>query len=128
MLVSYFDTIWIRILLCHHYKLQQTKNGGEISILNIKGTLLLQVNSNGARSGHIEVIATSPTGRRLDCPVNERNGVYTATFQPDEAGEWSIAVRHSGELIQGGPFTCHVYDPNGIKVPSNIQVHLTRVS
>lgn len=55
----------------------------------------------------------------LPCPVNERNGVYTATFQPDEPGEWSIAVRHGGELIQGGPFTCFVFDPNGVKVNQN---------
>lgn len=74
------------------------------------------MNSNGARSGNIEVIATSPTGRERDCPVAERSGVYTATFQPDEAGEWRIAVLHSGELIQGGPFTCFVFDPNGVKV------------
>ncbi|RZF33012.1 hypothetical protein LSTR_LSTR012785 [Laodelphax striatellus] len=74
------------------------------------------VNSNGARSGLIEVVATSPTGRQLDCPVREQDGVYTATFQPDEPGEWSIAVRHSGELIQGGPFTCFVFDPNGVKL------------
>ncbi|XP_039300875.1 filamin-A-like [Nilaparvata lugens] len=74
------------------------------------------VNSNGARSGLIEVIASSPTGRQLDCPVHEQDGVYSATFQPDEPGEWSIAVRHSGELIQGGPFTCFVFDPNGVKL------------
>ena len=42
--------------------------------------------------------------------------MYTATFQPDEAGEWSIAVTHDGEHIQGGPFTCFVFDPNAIKV------------
>lgn len=42
--------------------------------------------------------------------------MYTATFQPDEAGEWSIAVTHGGEHIQGGPFTCFVFDPNAIKV------------
>jgi len=52
----------------------------------------------------------------VSCPVQETDGVYTATFQPDEAGEWSIAVTHGGEHIQGGPFTCFVFDPNGIKV------------
>lgn len=78
------------------------------------------MNSNGARSGNIDVVALSPSARRLDCPVAERGGVYTATFQPDEPGEWSIAVRHSGELIQGGPFTCFVFDPNGVKVSLHI--------
>lgn len=52
----------------------------------------------------------------MSCPVQETDGVYTATFQPDEAGEWSIAVTHGGEHIQGGPFTCFVFDPNAIKV------------
>ncbi|KDR11639.1 Filamin-A [Zootermopsis nevadensis] len=74
------------------------------------------INSNGASSREIDVLARSPTGRRLPCPVQETDGVYTATFQPDEAGEWSIAVTHGGEHIQGGPFTCFVYDPNAIKL------------
>ena len=74
------------------------------------------VNSNGAKAGLIEVTATSPTGRELLCPVHEREGIYRATFEPDEPGEWSIAVRHSGELIEGGPFPCFVFDPNGVVV------------
>ncbi|XP_065214935.1 filamin-A isoform X4 [Planococcus citri] len=74
------------------------------------------VNSNGAKAGLIEVTATSPTGRELLCPVHEREGIYRATFEPDEPGEWSIAVRHSGELIDGGPFPCFVFDPNGVEL------------
>ncbi|XP_069676636.1 filamin-A isoform X2 [Periplaneta americana] len=74
------------------------------------------INSNGASSREIDVLARSPTGRGLPCPVQETDGVYTATFQPDEAGEWSIAVTHGGEHIQGGPFTCFVFDPNAIKL------------
>ncbi|XP_049948482.1 filamin-A [Schistocerca serialis cubense] len=74
------------------------------------------INSNGASSREIDVLARSPTGRSLDCPVQENDGVYTATFQPDEAGEWSIAVTHGGEHIQGGPFTCFVFDPNAVKL------------
>lgn len=60
--------------------------------------------------------AWSPTNRSLPCPVKENSGVHTATFQPDETGEWSIAITHKGTHIQGGPFTCFVFDPNGIKV------------
>ena len=78
--------------------------------------MLVQVNSNGASAGQIDVVARSPTGREMRCPVNERDGVYTANFQPDEAGEWSISITHGGENIQGGPYTCFVFDPNGIKV------------
>ena len=39
-----------------------------------------------------------------------------ATFQPDEAGEWSIAITHKGAHIQGGPFNCFVFDPNGVRL------------
>lgn len=60
--------------------------------------------------------AWSPTGRSLPCPVKENGGVHTATFQPDETGEWSIAITHKGTHIQGGPFICFVFDPNGIKL------------
>lgn len=75
-----------------------------------------QINSNGAGGGDINVTAYSPTNRPLLCPVKEEDGVYAATFQPDEAGQWSIAVRYDEEHIQGSPFTCHVYDPNAIRV------------
>ncbi|CAG0919941.1 unnamed protein product, partial [Notodromas monacha] len=44
------------------------------------------------------------------------NGVYMGTFQPDQAGEWKIAVTYEGEHIEGSPFTCYVYDPNAIRV------------
>jgi len=62
------------------------------------------------------VEAKSPTSRLLICPVNNDNGVYTATFQPDEAGEWKISVTYEGEHIQGSPFTCFVFDPHAVKV------------
>ncbi|XP_045132539.1 filamin-B-like isoform X2 [Portunus trituberculatus] len=74
------------------------------------------INSNGAGGGDINVTAYSPTNRPLMCPVKEEDGVYAATFQPDEAGQWSIAVRYDEEHIQGSPFTCHVYDPNAIRI------------
>ncbi|XP_063983805.1 filamin-C isoform X1 [Diachasmimorpha longicaudata] len=74
------------------------------------------VNSYGTSHDGIDVTAWSPTGRSLPCPVKENSGVHTATFQPDETGEWSIAITHKGTHIQGGPFTCFVFDPNGIKL------------
>nr|XP_045601850.1 filamin-A-like isoform X1 [Procambarus clarkii] len=74
------------------------------------------INSNGAGGGDIEVTAYSPTNRPLVCPVKVEDGVYAATFQPDEAGQWSIAVCYDDEHIQGSPFTCHVYDPNGLRL------------
>ncbi|XP_046603545.1 filamin-A [Neodiprion virginianus] len=74
------------------------------------------VNSYGTSHDGIDVTAWSPTGRALPCPVKENDGVHTATFQPDETGEWSIAITHKGNHIQGGPFTCFVFDPNGVKL------------
>ncbi|XP_043676744.1 filamin-A isoform X1 [Vespula pensylvanica] len=74
------------------------------------------VNSYGTSHDGIDVTAWSPTGRPLACPVKKNDGVHTATFQPDETGEWSIAITHNGNHIQGGPFTCFVFDPNGIKL------------
>ncbi|XP_072156699.1 filamin-B isoform X2 [Bemisia tabaci] len=74
------------------------------------------VNSHGAQAGLIEVIAVSPMGRSLACPVHDTEGVYSAKFQPDEPGEWTISVKHSDQIIQGGPYTCFVYDPNGVKL------------
>lgn len=79
-----------------------------------------QINSNGAGGGDINVTAYSPTNRPLLCPVKEEDGVYAATFQPDEAGQWSIAVRYDEEHIQGSPFTCHVYDPHAIRVSNRL--------
>ncbi|GLH04451.1 Filamin-A [Gryllus bimaculatus] len=73
------------------------------------------INSNGANTREVDVRAHAPTGRSLACPVREQGGVYSAAFQPDEPGEWRIAVTHGGEHIQGGPFTCFVFDPNGVK-------------
>lgn len=61
----------------------------------------------------------SPDGRELECPVKESGDAYRTTFQPDEPGEWTIAVKHRGQLIEGSPYTCFVFDPNGIKVKKN---------
>lgn len=71
---------------------------------------------SGTSHDGIDVTAWSPTERPLPCPVKEHDGVHTATFQPDETGEWSIAITHKGNHIQGGPFTCFVFDPHGVKV------------
>ncbi|XP_066909366.1 filamin-B-like [Halyomorpha halys] len=78
--------------------------------------VVVNSNTNGTGAGQVEVIAESPTGRLLDCPVSQKGGVFSATFQPDEPGEWSIQVRHSGNPIHEAPYTCFVFDPNGIKL------------
>lgn len=84
-------------------------------------------NTLGTSHDGIDVTAWSPTGRSLSCPVKENDGVHTATFQPDETGEWSIAITHKGNHIQGGPFTCFVFDPNGIKVNPCFKISSTNI-
>ncbi|XP_023314002.1 filamin-A isoform X2 [Trichogramma pretiosum] len=74
------------------------------------------VNSFGTSHEGIKVTALSPSGRSLACPVRANDGVHVASFQPDETGEWSIAITHKGAYIQGGPFTCFVFDPHGIRL------------
>lgn len=76
------------------------------------------VNATGApKSEDILVTAFSPTGRALPCPLQSvgQEG-HSAIFKPDEAGVWQIAITYQGRHIQGGPFTCSVFDPNGVSV------------
>lgn len=75
------------------------------------------VNATGApKSEDILVTAYSPTGRSLKCPLRYGEEGHSAIFKPDEAGIWEIAITYQGRHIQGGPFTCAVFDPNGVSV------------
>ncbi|GBP62392.1 Filamin-C, partial [Eumeta japonica] len=81
------------------------------------------VSATGApRREDIDVTAHSPSGRSV--PLQPRHPppsapditASSATFQPDEAGTWTIAITYKGEHIQGGPFTCEVFDPAGVRL------------
>ncbi|XP_013193128.2 filamin-A [Amyelois transitella] len=81
------------------------------------------VSATGApRREDIDVTAHSPSGRAV--PLQARHPppsapgttASSATFQPDEAGTWTIAITYKGEHIQGGPFTCEVFDPSGVRL------------
>lgn len=75
------------------------------------------VNATGApKSEDILVTAYSPTGRSMKCPLKKVDEGHSAIFKPDEAGVWEIAITYQGRHIQGGPFTCSVFDPNGVTV------------
>lgn len=75
------------------------------------------VNATGApKSEDILVTAYSPSGRSLKCPLKKLSEGHSAIFKPDEAGIWEIAITYQGRHIQGGPFTCAVFDPNGVSV------------
>lgn len=75
------------------------------------------VNATGApKTEDILVTAYSPTGRSLKCPLKHGEEGHSAIFKPDEAGIWEIAITYQGRHIQGGPFTCAVFDPNGVSI------------
>lgn len=50
----------------------------------------------------ILVTAYSPTGRHLNCPLTVIDGTNSATFKPDEPGEWRIEITYQGKQIQVG--------------------------
>lgn len=77
------------------------------------------INSNGAGTSDVKVMAISSTGRELPCELTEKDNSIIANFIPDEIGEWRIAITYSGEHINGSPFPCLVYDAN------EVEVHLT---
>lgn len=75
------------------------------------------VNATGApRSEDILVTAYSPSGRSMKCPLKKVEEGHSAIFKPDEAGIWEISITYQGNHIQGGPFTCSVFDPSGVSV------------
>lgn len=104
-----------------------------------KNIALLNFLSIGApRREDIRVTAYSPFGRSLECPLTTIDGTNSATFKPDEAGEWRIEITYQGKQIQvsnclnnfrvtffkllarcflqGGPYTCSVFDPDGVEL------------
>lgn len=75
------------------------------------------VNATGApRSEDILVTAYSPSGRSSRLQIKKVDEGHSAIFKPDEAGIWEIAITYQGNHIQGGPFTCSVFDPSGVSV------------
>ncbi|KAH9526951.1 hypothetical protein DERF_001005 [Dermatophagoides farinae] len=77
------------------------------------------INSNGAGSSDVKVVAVSSTKRELNCELIEKDNSIIANFIPDEIGEWRIAITYSGEHINGSPFPCLVYDCNQVTVNHN---------
>lgn len=52
------------------------------------------------RREDILVTAYSPSGRPLNCPLKSADGTNSATFKPDEPGEWRIEITYQGKQIQ----------------------------
>ncbi|XP_041632980.1 filamin-A isoform X2 [Drosophila kikkawai] len=75
------------------------------------------VNATGApKTEDILVTAVSPSGISHNCPLKKIDEGHSAIFKPDEAGIWEIAITYQGRHIQGGPFTCAVFDASGVSV------------
>lgn len=59
------------------------------------------VNATGApKREDILVSAYSPSDRLLNCPLTTIDGTNSATFKPDEPGEWRIEITYQGKQIQ----------------------------
>ncbi|XP_074601281.1 filamin-type immunoglobulin domains fbug isoform X2 [Brevipalpus obovatus] len=86
------------------------------------------INSNGVNGANIQVDATSPSGKDINCLVNETNGQYTAAFTPNEIGEWLISLTYANEHISGSPFSCAVFDINQVKIEGSDQLIAGRES
>ncbi|XP_035712922.1 filamin-A isoform X3 [Folsomia candida] len=69
---------------------------------------------SGAKLEYMEVVALSPSGNSRPCTVNKVVDGFAATFKPEEPGEWKVTVLYKEKDIQGSPFPCFVYDPNGV--------------
>ncbi|VDK55167.1 unnamed protein product [Anisakis simplex] len=75
------------------------------------------INAHGDSSnGSVLVEAISPSGRVKQCPVLQKANSFTATFTPNEVGEWRIGILYDDEHIRGSPFSCNVYDANVVQV------------
>lgn len=75
------------------------------------------VNATGApKTEDILVTAVSPSGISHNCQLKKNDEGHSAIFKPDEAGIWEISITYQGRHIQGGPFTCAVFDLSGVSV------------
>ncbi len=78
---------------------------------------------SGAKLEYMEVQSLSPSGNSTPCTVNKVLEGFAATFKPDEPGEWKVTVLYKEKDIQNSPFSCFVYDPNGVIV-INIRISI----
>uniref|UniRef100_A0A915BH15 Calponin-homology (CH) domain-containing protein n=2 Tax=Parascaris univalens TaxID=6257 RepID=A0A915BH15_PARUN len=75
------------------------------------------INAHGdSSSGAVVVEAVAPSGRLKKCQVIQKANSFTATFTPNEVGEWRIGILYNGDHIRGSPFSCNVYDANLVQV------------
>lgn len=61
------------------------------------------------RREDILVTAYSPSGRPLNCPLKSADGTNSATFKPDEPGEWRIEITYQGKQIQVSTYFLHSF-------------------
>ncbi|VDM51632.1 unnamed protein product [Angiostrongylus costaricensis] len=91
------------------------------------------INAHGeCATGSVQVNAISPSGRVQSCAVSKRANSYTASFTPQQVGEfatyffgkrhvinvclWKVGILYEGEHIRGSPFSCQVFDASLVQV------------
>uniref|UniRef100_A0A0K0EUB1 Jitterbug (inferred by orthology to a D. melanogaster protein) n=1 Tax=Strongyloides venezuelensis TaxID=75913 RepID=A0A0K0EUB1_STRVS len=85
---------------------------------SVGSTVEVVINAHGTENNTdvIRVTSTSPSGVTKDCHVVCDTSSFTATFSPNEVGEWQIGIFYNFEHIHGSPFSCQVFDPNAVNV------------
>uniref|UniRef100_A0AAF5HXR8 Apple domain-containing protein n=1 Tax=Strongyloides stercoralis TaxID=6248 RepID=A0AAF5HXR8_STRER len=85
---------------------------------SVGSTVEVVINAHGTdnNTDAIRVTSTSPSGVTKDCHVTCDVSSFTATFSPNEVGEWKIGIFYNYEHIHGSPFSCKVFDPNAVDV------------
>ena len=73
------------------------------------------VDTTEAGKGSLDVSVVSPSGE-VPAKVSETvRGIYTATYTPPEAGDYTINVKFAGSHVEGSPFPVTVGDPGKVK-------------
>jgi len=75
------------------------------------------VNVRDAGHAPLTAITTSPSGKMETCEIEEQEEeVYGISFVPQEAGEYSVAVKYGGNELKQSPLKLQVYDPDKVSV------------
>ncbi|CEF63050.1 Jitterbug [Strongyloides ratti] len=101
-----------------HSNIARVSFSGLSEPCSVGSTVEVVINAHGTdnNTDAIRVTSTSPSGITKDCHVTCDTSSFTATFSPNEVGEWKIGIFYNYEHIHGSPFSCNVFDPNAVDV------------
>uniref|UniRef100_A0A0N4ZS52 Calponin-homology (CH) domain-containing protein n=1 Tax=Parastrongyloides trichosuri TaxID=131310 RepID=A0A0N4ZS52_PARTI len=105
-------------IMKHHTDIARVSFSGLSEPCCVGSTVEVVINAHGTDNNYdtIRVSSTSPSGVIRDCHVSFDVSSFTATFSPDEVGEWKIGIFYNYEHIHGSPFACQVFDPSAVDV------------